>query len=365
MVEVTNTEGRGYEFVRVKAGNVTPEAKFDSIVVSDVVDVVATVTEKKEELARSLEEISVPVNGSVERTYTLAKGFVARIYKNHHPELPNLPAEPSLLVINRLDLDSVTKEFLLDVDPETTGAFIVSGLNNIYVLSDTELPAYMTAGEIAHEWLHLLFDTNMGVYSVESGNLFSSEHRRKGLEVYKLSRREGRVVSSEKTGEILSELANYAYEALFNEEILSSPEGMEMFAEEINQRRALIDKEVYMEEGQIGLRFGDKLINISEGNIHYSKTGDLIISGAIIASEIMGYLDHMVGEIEGKLLSELLLDAKSDPSLQPQIQRELDRVMGKGFYNRLKREQLTFDNLLAILVDIQDKYEESALVVQK
>ena len=360
MTEDESTETGNPRFIKVKPRYISPEAVFNAKYIASTgpVDVVSLATEKQKALEERLNEVGKPPIGILQESVNLASEYVREIY----PGANKVIEMPQVQVLDREDVDCIKHEFQLDTDPETAGGFFVQGVNRIYIISDDNLPDYMVAGIIAHEMLHNVFDIQVGVYSLEKGKFltsFNSESRRFGLSVSRVEVQGGSVKASKQTGVVLNELPNYAYESQFDKVLLAQEKGGVIYGGDIERRTDLIKKEDCLENGYIGLRFRDRgFVNLSERNMHFLKSRELMVNEGILMYQLADDLDALCGEVDGKMLSELLLDAKSNPSIQHIVKRRLDEVMGKGFYRRLKSKPFNFDNVLSILIEAQKHYGE-------
>jgi hypothetical protein len=189
--------------------------------------------------------------------------------------------------------------------------------------------------------------------------------------IYDVSRAGLEVTQYDKKGmishrSILSEMVNYYFQYLWLEGELENNKNL--WEPEISLREKVLDS--LQSKGFVGEftseDFPDNMVNI---RLLFYLPEDILpgesgkapeISAGVVYTELAEGLSRLVGEVEGKPLLHALLMAKVNPRKQTAAQVAIDRQMGRGFYQRLKRERYYANNhsamrLLGLLSDVQKK----------
>lgn len=357
MIETLSFDLSRFLVISTSPRNLTPGAFLDTKTFNsnELPDFWDAIMDKQLQLARDLKDLSFTPAESILHITNSAYQYILALRDSLGLKKTLQLNKPEIFMLDTTDTMSVCEKYGTDFDPEGTGAFVVTGINDIYIIAQPDLPDYLLAGQIAHEMIHLCFDKQTVIYSQSDGEEISltSELRRSGLVVYKVDRHEGYVISRKRTGIILHELANYAYEFDFVEDLLSNKDGFG--SQGICARDELLDK--FGIKNGVKIKVGDSIFSLSVRNVHYTNSGDIMMNNAIVMSQLADELDAKVRFSDGMLLSEKLLLAKSNPSLQPEISKSIDKFMGKGFYRRMKIMDMKFDEIIVLLVEVQNRKE--------
>jgi hypothetical protein len=231
-------------------------------------------------------------------------------------------------------------------------------------------PQYLFGEKVAHELIHKAVDLNVRGYSVETridnSNYMMSERKRAGLmtvnpvfydnqEPVEFLRNQ--MHHGERRGQILNELPNYFYENAFLEDFLNSPEGKELYKDELQRREELMQSDPKINENGTAFRREDgSRIILFRDNIHFNNNGEIILNDEVVMHQLADTLYYMIEDIREDTLFTLMLKAKRDPRRQLPVKEAIDNVMGKGFYHRLKTTPMEYSNVENLLVEVENKY---------
>ncbi len=270
-------------------------------------------------------------------------------------------AEMSVLFVKREEFESNYRRLNLSSQGEAFG-FAGDILDDVVVMLREEIPEYWLASLCFHELVHKWLEIKVRVYAVErlkdGMRRMFTEGRRLGLSIKKINTQGSDNDTFDNYGELLNEIGNYALQFAFLSEVKNSPILQEAFSDEIQMLSARRQETMGNSQYMTGNIDGMTIIFRRE-LVHFDKQGNnLFFSNdlfAILCMELAADLNSLVGQIDEKPFWQVLMESKLEPIKQNILREKIDRVLGSGFYSKLKRSNTECADVALLLKQVQDK----------